>query len=203
MAEKLPKYLTRRKDGWLWVQIAVPEKAKKIIKKTILRKYLSTKDAAVAQIEMGQYITQFKRMISAAKVGRALPHTDPKAATIDPISKKALEIRRQGYHNEDAIELIASSLPLQQSYALIYSPLKMPGVAEAMQHFDFVDTAMGRKTPILAFLDDFISNYKGRAEHTVETRRKDVLKLANWLRDKDKLETVEQITRPVAVQFKR
>ena len=152
---------------------------------------------------MGQYITQFKRVISAAEAGRALPDTVPNAVTIDPISKKALEIRRQGYYNEDAIELIASLLPLQPSYAQIFPPAKMPGVAEVAQHFDFVDTAMGRRTPILAFLDHFISNYKGRAEHTVETRRKDILKLANWLRDKDKLETVEQMTRPVAIQFKR
>ena len=37
----------------------------------------------------------------------------------------------------------------------------------------------------------------------LETRRKDVLRLAKSLREKDLPETIEAITRPVAVQFKR
>lgn len=193
MAKKLPKYLTRRKGGWLWVQIAVPEEAQTSIKKTVLRQYLNTTDVEIAEIEMGQYVTTFKRQIKLAiNGGQSAPSA----------METAIALRGKGLTEEAAID-VARRLPTEKDYQQRYAAFKSPALTETMQVFDFVDTAMGRRTPLTYYLDAFIANYKGRASHTVETRRADVKKLERWLSDNGEEQTVEAISRPLAVKFKR
>jgi len=192
MNPKDKRHLVKRKGKW-WVQIAVPIAAQAIIGKKMLREYLKTGDEEMAVIEKGQHVTRFKKAIKAALAT---------GGSTRSAMEKALELRGQGISEESAIE-IAMSMPEDKEYQKKYDAFKSPVLGKIMQSFDFVDTVMGRRTPLTYDLEAFIADYKGRAPHTVDTRRKDVKKLESWLDENDKEKTVEVITRPVAVQFKR